>query len=489
MSMHSPSEVCMRDIRRLFVANRGEIAVRVVRACRSLGIEAVVGVSEADTDTLAAQMADEVVVLGPPPASESYLRADRIVDAALRSRCDAVHPGYGFLSERSSFARACVDAGLVFVGPSAEAIDAMGDKITAVGLAEKAGVPRVPGSGALRDLAQARQLGAQIGYPVLIKATAGGGGRGMRIVRAEDELESLMASAANEALSAFGDATLYMEKFIERARHIEIQVMADAHGHVVHLGERECSTQRRHQKLIEEAPSPAVDAEMRRAMGECAVSLARKAHYCGAGTIEFVVDPRDNRFFFLEMNTRIQVEHPVTEMITGFDLVAEQIRVASGLPLGFTQADVQLHGHAIECRINAEDPERDFLPRPGLISRWDAPSGEGIRVDSHCYSGYTVPPYYDSLLGKLIVHAADRQQAIATMRAALGRLHVEGPTTTAAFHEAVLAHPDFAEGQVTTRWVEERFLPQRKAARKAAKEAEKQAAAAQAGEPANAVQP
>ncbi len=465
--------VATRDIRRVFVANRGEIAVRVIRACHSLGIEAVLGVSEADTETLGAKMADQVVVLGPPLSAESYLRADKIVAAALSSGCDAVHPGYGFLSERSSFVRACVEAGLVFVGPSAESIDAMGDKITAVTLATKAGVPRVPGTGALKDVAQARQAGAEIGYPVLIKATAGGGGRGMRIVRDESELESLMSSAANEAQSAFGDATLYMEKFIERARHIEIQVMADAHGNVVYLGERECSTQRRHQKLIEEAPSPAVDPAMRRAMGECAVSLTRNANYCGAGTIEFVVDQRDNRYFFLEMNTRIQVEHPVTEMITGFDLVAEQIRVAGGLPLSFTQADVKLQGHAIECRINAEDSERNFLPRPGLISRWDVPSGDGIRVDSHCYAGYTVPPYYDSLLGKLIVHAPTREQAIARMREALAGLKVEGPTTTAPFHDSVLAHDDFVHGRVTTRWVEETFLPQRKAAQKAAAQAAK----------------
>ncbi|RZL89303.1 MAG: acetyl-CoA carboxylase biotin carboxylase subunit [Variovorax sp.] len=476
MTKTASTPIAKRDIRRVFVANRGEIAVRVIRACRSLGIEAVVGVSEADTLTLAARMADEVVVLGPPLAAESYLRADKIVEAALKTRCDAVHPGYGFLSERSSFVRACVEAGLVFIGPSADSIDAMGDKITAVTLAQKAGVPRVPGSGKLTDVAHAQRVGAEIGYPVLIKATAGGGGRGMRVVRDESELESLMSSASNEAKPAFGDDTLYMEKFIEHARHIEIQVMADSHGNVVYLGERECSTQRRHQKLIEEAPSPAVDEAMRRAMGECAVSLTRNADYCGAGTIEFVVDQRDNNYFFLEMNTRIQVEHPVTEMITGFDLVAEQIRVAGGLPLSFTQADVQLKGHAIECRINAEDPERNFLPRPGLISLWEVPSGEGVRVDSHCYTGYTVPPYYDSLLGKLIVHADTREQAIERMRGALAGLKVEGPMTTASFHDSVLAHEDFVNGKVTTRWVEETFLPQRKAAQKAAKEAAKAAA-------------
>ncbi len=474
--------VATRDIRRVFVANRGEIAVRVIHACHSLGIEAVLGVSEADTETLGAKLADQVVVLGPPLSAESYLRADKIVAAALSSGCDAVHPGYGFLSERSSFVRACVEAGLVFIGPSAESIDAMGDKITAVTIATKAGVPRVPGSGKLTDVAHAQRVGAEIGYPVLVKATAGGGGRGMRIVRDESELESLMSSAANEAQSAFGDATLYMEKFIERARHIEIQVMADAHGNVVYLGERECSTQRRHQKLIEEAPSPAVDSDMREAMGECAVSLTRNANYCGAGTIEFVVDQRDNKYFFLEMNTRIQVEHPVTEMITGFDLVAEQIRVAGGLPLSFTQADVNLQGHAIECRINAEDSERNFLPRPGLIKRWDVPTGDGIRVDSHCYAGYTVPPYYDSLLGKLIVHAPTRVEAIARMREALAGMKVEGPTTTAPFHDSVLAHDDFVNGRVTTRWVEETFLPERKAAQKAAAKAAKDAQAAAGGQ-------
>jgi len=472
MTRRAQAPVLARDIRRVFVANRGEIAVRVIRACRTLGMEAVVGVSEADVDTLAARMADETVVLGPAPAVLSYLRADRIIQAAVASGCDAVHPGYGFLSERSSFVDACVAAGLIFVGPSARAIQAMGDKITAVSLAEQAAVPRVPGSGALSDVVHARMMAGEIGYPVLIKATAGGGGRGMRIVRHESELESSLNSAANEAGSAFGDSTLYMEKFIERARHIEIQVMADSFGNVVYLGERECSTQRRHQKLIEEAPSPATDEAMREAMGECAVRLARNAGYCGAGTIEYVVDQDTSRFYFLEMNTRIQVEHPVTEMVTGLDLVAEQLRIAGGLPLSFTQEQVKLRGHAIECRINAEDPERDFMPHPGLVSRWEVPAGEGIRVDSHCYSGYSVPPYYDSLLGKLIVHAPTRPEAIERMRDALTRLEVVGPRTTAPFHLAVLAHDDFVKGAVTTRWVEQTFLPQRKASARSAGEAE-----------------
>ncbi len=475
MTIHSTTPVPVREIRRLFIANRGEIAVRVVRACQILGIEAVVGVSEADTETLAARMAHQAVVIGPPAAAESYLRMDRLIDAAVRSGCDAVHPGYGFLSERSAFARACAEAGLIFVGPSPEAIDAMGDKITAVALAERAGVPRVPGSGALADVANAMQVAVDIGYPVLIKATAGGGGRGMRVVQDDSGLEAAMRSAANEAQAAFGDATLYMEKFVEQARHIEIQVMGDAHGNVVHLGERECSTQRRHQKLIEEAPSPAMNDSMRQAMGDCAVRLARNANYVGAGTVEFVVDMRDNRFYFLEMNTRIQVEHPVTEMVTGLDLVAEQIRVARGLPLSFTQESIRLRGHSIECRINAEDADRNFLPRPGLISGWQTPDGIGVRVDTHCYAGYSVPPYYDSLLAKLIVHADTREQAIACMREALKGFRIDGPPSTVPFHQEVLAHEDFVQGRVTTRWVEHTFLPARKARLRAAVEAAKAA--------------
>ncbi|HEX6017634.1 MAG TPA: acetyl-CoA carboxylase biotin carboxylase subunit [Burkholderiaceae bacterium] len=449
------------DIRRVFIANRGEIAVRIVRACRSLGIEAVVGVSEADAGSLAARRADEAVPIGPPPSAASYLRADRLVQAALASRCDAVHPGYGFLSERSAFVRACNEAGLIFIGPSAEAIDAMGDKITAVTLATKAEVPRVPGSGAVADPEAACQFAERIGYPVLLKASAGGGGRGMRVVRASDELPAAFRSASAEAQSAFGDATLYVEKFIEHARHIEIQVIGDQHGQLVHLGERECSTQRRHQKLIEEAPSPALSEATRAAMCEAALRLARNVGYFGAGTVEFVVDARDGNFYFLEMNTRIQVEHPVTEMVTGRDLVAEQIRVAAGLPLSFTQEEIRTQGHAIECRINAEDSERNFMPRPGRITAWQAPAGEGVRLDSHCHAGYAVPPYYDSMIGKLIAHAATRPEAIARMEGALAELRVVGVPTTAAFHRAVLAHPDFAAGQVTTRWVEEVFLPAR----------------------------
>jgi acetyl-CoA carboxylase biotin carboxylase subunit len=463
--------VATRDIRRLLVANRGEIAVRIIRACHALGIEAVAAVSEADRSSLAAKMADRVAVIGPPPAGESYLRADLLVQAALENGCDAVHPGYGFLSERSHFARACDAAGLVFVGPSPEAIDSMGDKITAVGLAEKAGVPRVPGSDAVADAGQARRIAAEIGYPVLLKATAGGGGRGMRIVRSDSEVEAAFKSATSEAEAAFGHPTLYVEKFIERARHIEIQVIGDQQGNVVHLGERECSTQRRHQKLIEEAPSPALDASARERMGECAVRLAKKVGYFSAGTVEFVVDDRDGKFFFLEMNTRIQVEHPVTEMITGRDLVVEQIRVACGLPLSFSQSDVTLTGHAIECRINAEDSNRNFLPSPGQVTTWRAPQGEGVRVDTHCFSGAIVPPYYDSLLAKLVVHAPTRADAIERMKRALDELHIAGPATTAEFHRAVLDEKDFLDGRITTRWVEDVFLSKRKAAAKQARTA------------------
>jgi len=460
--MSALSSSLPRPIRRLFIANRGEIAVRILRACRALGIQAVAGVSEADRDSLVARLADAVEVIGAAPAAESYLHIERVIAAALRSGCDALHPGYGFLSERAAFARACLDAGLAFVGPSPTAIEQMGDKITAVQLAQAAGVPRVPGSGALTSLEQAQTLSEEIGFPVLLKATAGGGGRGMRIVRAQPELATFMESAANEARAAFGDGTLYMEKFIERARHIEIQVMGDRHGNVVHLGERECSTQRRHQKLIEESPAPGLTQPLRQEMGRCAVELARNVNYVGAGTVEFVLDDSTGRFYFLEMNTRIQVEHPVTECVTGLDLVAEQIRVAQGSPLSFTQAEVRMTGHAIECRINAENPDKNFLPKPGTITIWDAPEGAGLRLDSHCFAGYAVPPFYDSLLGKLIAHGDDRGQAIERMRTALAAFRIEGIPSTLGFMREVMMEPAFVDGRVTTRWVEDTFLPQRK---------------------------
>lgn len=463
----TPALPGLPGLKRVLVANRGEIAVRAVRACGAVGVEAVAAVSEADIDSLAARLAGRQVVIGPPQPAQSYLAIDRLIDAAHRSGCDAVHPGYGFLSERAAFARACADAGLLFVGPTPQAMEAMGDKITAARLAAAAGVPRVPGSDAVDDADAARAAADRIGYPVLVKASAGGGGRGMRVAGDASQMPAAFASARNEALAAFGDGTLFVEKLIEHARHVEIQLMADRHGHVVHLGERECSTQRRHQKLIEESPSPALSAEQRIAMGNCAVALARNVGYHGAGTVEFVLDDRTGSFYFLEMNTRIQVEHPVTEMVTGIDLVAEQLRVAAGLPLSFTQDQVVHRGHAIECRINAEDPQRNFLPRPGVVALWQPMQGDGLRCDSHCHDGYTVTPWYDSLLGKLIVHAPTRAQAIDRMREALRQLKVEGPATTAPFHQAVLEHEDFVAGRVTTRWVEDVFIPQRKASARA----------------------
>ena len=448
--------------KRVLVANRGEIAVRIVRACDALGLESVVAVSLADRDSLAARMATKAVCIGPAPSRESYLKPETLVAAALGTGCEAVHPGYGFLSERPAFSRMCAEAGLVFIGPSPEAIAAMGDKITAVRMAEEARVPRVPGSNRLRDVEDARREAGRIGYPVLFKASAGGGGRGMRLVERESDLEAAMSSAQSEAAAAFGDPTLYLEKYIRRARHIEIQVLGDAHGRVVHLGERDCSVQRRYQKLIEESPSPVVDAGMRERLAGYALALARRVDYQGAGTVEFVFDEDTRDAYFLEMNTRIQVEHPVTEMVTGRDLVAEQIRVAGGDELSFKQEEVALRGHAIECRINAEDPSRNFAPGPGRIQVWSVPAETRVRVDSHCYSGYLVPPYYDSLLAKVIVHGDDRSEAIARMEQALAEMEVTGVPTTLPFHRAVLAHPDFRAGRVGTRWVEDRLLDGRR---------------------------
>ena len=446
------------SLRRVFVANRGEIAVRVVRACEKLGIESVVAVSEPDRDSLAARLATRAVCIGPARAAESYLRPEILITAAKGTGCQALHPGYGFLSERAAFARMCAEAGLAFIGPSPQAIESMGDKITAVRLAAQAGVPRVPGTDRIASAAHARRAAREIGYPVLFKAAAGGGGRGMRIVRREAEIEAAMNAASAEAIAAFGDATLYLEKLIERARHIEVQVLGDSHGNVVHLGERECSTQRRYQKLIEEAPSPAIDPKLRAELGHAAVGLAKLVNYHGAGTVEFIFDEDHRRHYFLEMNTRIQVEHPVTEMVTGRDLVAEQIRIAAGAPISFGQGEVGIEGHAIECRINAEDAERGFAPSPGRIDAWEPPLGEHVRVDTHCYSGYVVPPFYDSLLAKLVVRGPDRGAAVARMQEALDRFVVDGVRTTIPFHKRVLAHADFHAGRITTRWVEEQFL-------------------------------
>ena len=444
--------------RRILVANRGEIAVRIIRACDRLGIESVVAVSDADRESLAVRLATRSICIGPAAASQSYLRPELLIRAARGAGCEALHPGYGFLSERAEFSRMCAASGITFIGPAPGAIAAMGDKISAIAIAGKAGVPRVPGSGRIASLADAGAFAREHGYPVLIKASAGGGGRGMRVVRRAEDFGREIEAAAAEAQAAFGDPTLYVEKFIQRARHIEIQVLGDRHGNIVHLGERDCFIQRRHQKLIEEAPSPAIDAQLRADLASAAVALAKQVGYVGAGIVEFVFDEDTRRWYFLEMNTRIQVEHPVTEMIYGRDLVVEQIRIAAGAPISFTQAELSLTGHAIECRINAEDAACDFAPSPGLITNWHAPTDTGIRIDTHCFAGYCVPPYYDSLLAKVIAHGSSRARAIERMMAALERLEITGIATTAPFHRQVLEHEDFKSGMITTRWVEEKFF-------------------------------
>ena len=449
----------MPDIQRVFVANRGEIAVRIIRACRTLGIETVIGVSEADRDSLGARMADRAICIGPPAATQSYLRPEIIVHAACGTGCQAVHPGYGFLSERAVFQRKCTEAGLIFVGPSAEAIEAMGDKLSAIRLAREAGVPVVPGSGELNSESEMRAEAAKIGYPCLLKASAGGGGRGMRIVRTEEDLAAAFSGARAEAGAAFGDPTVYLEKFIENARHIEIQIVGDLHGNICHLFERDCSVQRRHQKLIEEAPSPALPPDRRAEMAEAALALARNVRYSGAGTVEFVYDADQDRFYFLEMNTRIQVEHPVTEMITGIDLVQEQLRIAMGETLSFRQSDLRIRGHAIECRINAENPRAGFAPSPGRVTQWMVPEDSGLRLDTHCHEGYFVPPYYDSMIAKLIAWGEDREKAVERMLAGLAQFRIAGIATTIALHREVIAHPAFRAGRVTTRWLENEFLP------------------------------
>ena len=448
------------EIKRLFVANRGEIAVRIIRACRKLGVEAVVGVSTADRQSLAATIADRAVCIGPAPAADSYLNMEAVVTAAKGTGCDAVHPGYGFLAERAGFQRLCIEHGLKFVGPSTAAIEAMGDKLQARRIAAELGVPTVPGTDHVRAAREALAFGREAGFPFLLKASAGGGGRGMRVVRSPEEVATAFDSASAEAGAAFGNPALYIERYVEHARHVEIQIIADSHGNIVHLGERDCSTQRRHQKLIEEAPSPVIDQDLRVRMAQAAVRLAGYVGYTNAGTVEFILDLDSGAFYFLEVNTRIQVEHPVTEMITGIDLVTEQIRVAGGAPLSIAQDAVRFNGHAIECRINAEWAERDFMPSPGLVTEWQPPAGPEIRVDTHCYPGYFVPPFYDSMIAKLIVHGKDRKETISRMSHALGDFKVVGVHTTIPFHQAVMAHPDFAQSRVTTRWVEEKFMKQ-----------------------------
>ena len=443
-------------IKKLLVANRGEIAVRVIRACREQGIATVAVFSEADREALHVLMADEAYPIGPPPASESYLAVDKLVAVARRAGADAVHPGYGFLAENAGFAEACGEAGLTFVGPPPAAIRAMGDKTAARRIARDMKVPMVPGTlEPIRADAEAAALAGEIGYPVMLKAAMGGGGKGMRLVRREAELADALRAARSEAGAAFGDTAVYLERAVSEPRHVEIQVLADAHGAVVHLGERECSIQRRHQKLVEESPSPGVDADLRARMGEAACRIARAAGYVNAGTVEFLVDA-DRNFYFLEMNTRLQVEHPVTEMVTGIDLVREQLRLAGGEPLGYGQGDVSWRGWAIECRINAEDPET-FMPSPGTIHAFHLPGGPGVRVDTAAHSECEVLPYYDSLIAKMVVHDDDRRAAIERMRRCLELTVIEGVKTTLPLHLRILADPDFRNGRYDTRFLE-RFL-------------------------------
>ena len=446
-------------IRRLFVANRGEIALRIVRAAQALDIETVVAVSDADRDSAAARLADRSVVLGPASATKSYLDPRLVVHAARESGCDGLHPGYGFLSERAILPRLCNQHGIAFVGPEPDVIEALGDKLRARAMARAAGVPLVPGSDEIASAADARREGDRIGYPVLLKASAGGGGRGMVIANNGDEAEAGFARASAEATAACGDGTLFMERFVPEARHVEVQLMGDGHGSVVHFGERDCSVQRRYQKLIEEAPCAAMSDDLRSKLHASATALAASVNYRNAGTAEFLFDVLRQEFYFIEVNARIQVEHPVSEMISGFDLVQEQIRIAGGAGLSVRQDQVTLSGHAIECRINAEDTTRDFMPSPGTITRWSPPVGTGIRLDSHMDEGATIPPYYDSMVGKLIVHAQDRPAAIAKLSAALDDFVVEGVPTTLPLHRAIVAHPDFVENRIHTRWLEQVLLP------------------------------
>ena len=444
--------------KKVLIANRGEIAVRIIRACRELGIGTVAVYSDADRRALHVRYADEAYLLGPAPSRESYLRADKIIDIARKCGADAVHPGYGFLAEREDFAAACEEAGITFIGPRPSAIAAMGDKAEARATVIKAGVAVVPGTEDVGNMTDEELLAKapQIGFPLLIKATAGGGGKGMREVKSLEDMPALLQSARREAESAFGDGNVYLEKLLENARHIEIQILADTHGNVIHLGERECSIQRRHQKLLEEAPSAALDDDLREKMGSVAVKAAQAVDYANAGTIEFLLD-RNNNFYFLEMNTRLQVEHPVTEMVTGIDIVKEQIRVARGRTLSYAQSDVRFNGHAIECRINAEDPYNNFLPSTGRITHSILPTGPGVRIDTGVYPGFEITPFYDPMIAKLIVWGETRAQAILRMRRALEEYRVVGVRTNIPFHQTLMDSHRFMGGQYDTRFVEERF--------------------------------
>lgn len=444
--------------KKILIANRGEIALRIIRACNDLGIETVLVYSQADADSLPVNLADETFCVGPAAAAQSYLNIPAIINVALLTGAEAIHPGYGFLAENAHFAEICKEHKIKFIGPSPESIKLMGDKSTAKDTVKSLNLPTVPGSeGLINDMDQAMGLAKKIGYPVLIKATAGGGGRGMRIVNKEDELESALVAAMQEAQAAFGNSGVYIEKFIKKMRHIEFQVFGDSYGNYIHLGERDCSIQRRHQKLIEEAPSVALSTELRKKMGDAAVKIAKHIDYEGAGTIEFILDLDTKQFYFMEMNTRIQVEHPVTEMVCGLDLLAEQINVAAGEKLSVKQSDVEIKGHAVEFRINAEDPANNFVPSPGLIKDYVVPGGIGVRVDSHSYAGYSVPPFYDSLMGKLIVYGSSRKEVIARAKRALGEFGLEGVKTTIPLYLQILEDKTFLEGNFSTNYLNEFF--------------------------------
>jgi acetyl-CoA carboxylase biotin carboxylase subunit len=440
--------------KKVLIANRGEIALRIIRACREMGISTVAVYSEADRDCLHVRFADEIVCIGPPRATESYLNVPRIISAAEVTGAEAIHPGYGFLAENGDFAEACESCGIKFIGPSPAVIACMGDKASAREAMLKAKVPVVPGSlGAVGEIEDAVEVAGEIGYPVMIKASGGGGGKGMRLASDEETLRKAYTAAANEAEASFGNRDVYLEKFIDKPRHIEIQILCDSHGNAVHLGERDCSVQRKHQKLIEEAPSPAVTPELRQSLGEAAVRGSLAVGYENAGTVEFLM-ASDGSFYFIEMNTRVQVEHPVTEMITGTDILQEQIRIAAGDRISFDQKDIKVSGHAIECRINAEDPERDFAPSPGKIETFHMPGGPGIRVDTHAYAQYLIPPYYDSLIAKLVAHAPDREQAVSRVLRALDEFIIEGVKTTVGFHRIAIRSKLFRSGSFDTSFVE-----------------------------------
>jgi acetyl-CoA carboxylase, biotin carboxylase subunit len=446
-------------LKRVLVANRGEIAVRIIRACIDEDLETVLAVSEADRDSLGAQLADRTICIGPANPTESYLDIPRLVAAATLTGCDALHPGYGFVSERPELSQACADAGIVFIGPSPEAMRRSGDKLVAREAAIELGISVGDGSDGVGSESEARALAETIGFPILLKAAAGGGGRGMRLVQTPDDLGPAFSAAAAEARQAFGDGRLFVERFVERARHVEVQVLADAHDNVIHLGHRDCTLQRRYQKLIEEAPAPGLSPALEEDMLSAATALIGSLGYRGAATCEFLVDEERQRYGFLEVNARLQVEHGVTEMVTGIDIVREQLRIAAGEPLSVSQTDVSVVGHAIEARVNAESPERGFAPSPGRVSRWVAPVGSYVRVDTACFSGAAIPPHYDSIVAKVMALGDDRPQAIARLIGALAHLHVDGIATTASFAREVLRHPDVVAGRVHTRWLEEEFLP------------------------------